>query len=297
MVLLAAIWGCSFMFIAIGVRELHPAYVTLGRVGAGALTVLLIMAVRRISLPRDPRIWGHFLFLGAVGAAIPFTLFGYGEQRIPSLLAGIWNGTTPLTVLPLAVLVFRTETFTARKLIGLLVGFVGLLVVLGAWQIEGGAHLSGQIMCFLAAACYGAAIPYQKKFIAGLPISGLALSGGMLTAATVELAIIAPLLAGGAPPAPWDLSAEVITSVLALGALGSGIAFVLNLRNVRIVGASTSSMVTYLIPLFAILVGVLFLDEHLAWYQPVGALVVLAGVAISQGLLRARKAPESVTVR
>ncbi len=287
MVALAAIWGCSFLFIAVGVRELHPAYLTLGRVATGALTLVVVLVVKREALPRSKRLWGHFLVLGAVGAAVPFTLFGYGEQRIPSLLAGIWNGTTPLIVLPIAVLVFRTERFSAQRAVGLVIGFAGMLVVLGAWHVDG-AGLAGQLMCFGAAACYGVAIPYQKKYVASAPISGLALSAGLLLAATAELAVIAPIVAGGAPPVPWDLSVEVVASVVALGALGSGLAFVINLHNVRLIGASTASMVTYLIPVFAIAVGVLVLDEHLTWYQPVGALVVLTGVAVSQGLFKRR---------
>lgn len=280
---LAAIWGSSFLFIKIGVRELHPLYVTLGRVGTGAATLLVVLALLRDRLPRDPRLWLHMVVVAAVGVALPFTLFGYGEQRVPSILAGIWNATTPLVVLPLAVLVFRTERMTARRAVGMVLGFVGVLVVLGVWQGVGGSHLTGQLFCFGAAACYGVAIPYQKRFVAGRTESGLALSAAQLLVATAQLAVIAPLVAG-APPAPTRLSPDVVASVLALGALGTGLAFVINMRNIRIVGASTASMVTYLIPIFAVLIGVLVLRERLTWYQPVGALIVLAGVAISQGV-------------
>lgn len=288
MLLLAAIWGCSFLFISVGVRELHPAYLALGRVAAGALVLLALLAIKRDSLPRDPMMWAHQFVLGAVGSAIPWTLFGYGEERIPSLLAGIWNGITPLIVLPIAVLVFRTEKFTLQRVLGLVVGFIGMLVVLGAWNTSGGADLLGQVLCMAAAVFYGIAIPYQKRFVAGSTTSGISLSASLLICATVQLAVIAPLLAGEAPPAPWDLSVEVLLSVLALGALGSGLAFVLSLRNIRMIGASMSSMVTYLMPIFAIVVGVLVLDERLTWYQPVGALVVLAGVAVSQGVFTRR---------
>ncbi|MFC0623892.1 DMT family transporter [Kribbella deserti] len=288
MLLLAAIWGCSFLFISVGVRELHPAYLALGRVAAGAAVLLALLAIKRDSLPRDPRMWGHQFVLGAVGSAIPWTLFGYGEERIPSLLAGIWNGITPLIVLPIAVLIFRTEVFNLQRGLGLVIGFAGMLVVLGAWNISGGADLVGQLLCMAAAIFYGIAIPYQKRFVAGSSISGISLSASLLICATVQLAVMAPLLAGGAPPAPWDLSIEVLLSVLALGALGSGLAFVLSLRNIRIMGASASSMVTYLMPIFAIVVGVLVLNERLTWYQPVGALVVLAGVAVSQGVFTRR---------
>jgi drug/metabolite transporter (DMT)-like permease len=286
MLVLAAIWGCSFLFISIGVRELHPAYLALGRVLAGALVLLVILLIKRESLPRSPRIWAHNFVAGAIGSAVPWTLFGYGEQRIPSLLAGIWNGITPLVVLPVAVLIFRTEKFTLQRVVGLTIGFLGMMVVLGAWQLHGGADLVGQLFCMGAALAYGIAIPYQKRFIAGSKLSGTALSATLLICASVQLAIVAPFIAGHAPPAPWSLSLEVVASVVALGALGSGIAFVLNLRMIRLIGASMTSMVTYIMPIFAIVVGVLVLDEHLTWYQPVGALVVLTGVAVSQGVIR-----------
>lgn len=278
---LAVIWGASFLFIKVGIRELHPVYVTLGRVAAGALALLVVLLATRDRLPRDRRLWGHLAVVAAVGVALPFTLFGYGEQRIPSMLAGIWNATTPLVVLPMAVLVFRTERMTARRAIGMALGFVGVLVVLGAWQGVSGAGFTGQLMCFGAAVCYGVSIPYQKRFIAGRRESGTALAAGQLVMATAQLALVAPLVAG-APPAPWRLSLDVIASVLVLGALGTGLAFVINLRNIKLAGASTASAVTYLIPIVAVLIGVLALDERLAWYQPVGAVIVLAGVAVTQ---------------
>ncbi|WP_091551494.1 DMT family transporter [Micromonospora pattaloongensis] len=286
---LGAIWGSSFLFIKIGVRELHPVYVTLGRVAAGALTLLVVLAVLRDRLPRDPRLWLHLAVVAAIGVALPFTLFGYGEQLgVASMLAGIWNATTPLVVLPMAVLVFGTERMTARSATGMVLGFVGVLVVLGVWQGVGGAQFTGQLLCFGAAACYGVAIPYQKRFIAAGRESGVALSAAQLLLATAQLAIVAPLVAG-APPAPTRLSADVVASVLALGALGTGLAFVINLRNIRLAGASTASTVTYLIPVFAVLIGVTALDERLTWHQPVGAVIVLAGVAVSQGLLGRRR--------
>jgi drug/metabolite transporter (DMT)-like permease len=289
---LALIWGASFLFIKVGVRELHPLYLTLGRVGTGALTLLVVLAVTRNRLPRDLRLWGHLTVAGAIGVAMPFTLFGYGEQRVSSVLAGIWNATTPLIVLPVAVLLFRTERMTARKLTGVALGFVGVLTVLGVWEGVGGAQLTGQLMCFGAAACYGLVIPYLKRFAAGRAESGVSISAAQLIMATVLLAIASPLLAG-APPAPTSLSLDVVGSVLALGALGTGVAFVINMRNIRLAGATVASMVTYVIPLVATVVGVVGLGEHVAWYQPLGGLIVLLGVAISQGLLggRVRRAP------
>jgi drug/metabolite transporter (DMT)-like permease len=294
MLALAAIWGCSFLFISVGVRELPPLYLALGRVIAGSVVLLAILVMKREALPRDPRMWAHSFVAGAIGSAIPWTLFGYGEERIPSLLAGIWNGITPLIVLPIAVLIFRTEVFSAQRGLGLLIGFTGMLVVLGAWRVDSGADLVGQGLCMLAAVFYGLAIPYQKRFLAGTTASGTALSAMLLLCATVQLAVVAPIVTGQAPPAPWSLSIEVVLSVLALGALGSGLAFVLNMRNIRLIGASRSSMVTYLMPVFSILVGVIVLHEHITWYQPVGGLIVLLGVAVSQGLLRLPRRKELV---
>jgi drug/metabolite transporter (DMT)-like permease len=290
--LLAAIWGTSFLFIKVGVRELHPLWLTFGRVVAGAATLLVVLVATRDRLPRDLRLWGHLVVIAALGVAIPFTLFGFGEQRVSSVLAGIWNATTPLVALPLAVLAFRTERMTVKRAVGIGIGFVGVLVVLGVWRDVGGSQLTGQLMCFGAAMCYAVAIPYQKRFVAGRADSGAAIAAAQLIVAAVQLGVVAPLLAG-APPVPADLSGPVLVSVLLLGALGTGLAFVLNFRVIRVAGASTSASVTYLMPLVATLVGVLVLDEYLVWNQPVGALVVLAGVAVSQdlfGRLRATRA-------
>jgi len=280
---LAFIWGSSYLFIKICVDELHPLHLALFRVAIGATVLLVILLATRDHLPRDIRLWAHLFVVAGIGVALPFTLFGYGEQRVDSTLAGLWNATTPLVVLPMAVLVFRTERLTLNKVIGLLLGFAGVLVLLGIWQGVDGTQLTGQLMCFAAAACYGVGIPYQKRFVTGGSQSGVALAAAQLILATGQLAIIAPLVAGP-PPLPWTLSGNVIASLAALGALGTGIAFIFMFRTIRLAGASTASMVTYLIPLVATLMGVLVLREQLSWHQPVGGLIVLAGVAVSQGL-------------
>lgn len=289
-VALAVIWGGSFLFIKVALEDLHPLYVTLGRVLTGAVTLLVVLAVTRDRLPRDLRLWGHMTVVGVVGTALPFALFAYGEERVSSTVAGIFNSTTPLVVLPLAVWVFRTERMTWRRGVGLGLGFIGVLVILGVWHGVGGSELTGQLMCLGAAACYGVAIPYFKRFVAAGTQSGVAVSTMQLVTAGVVLLVVA-LLVDGAPPAISSLSAATVWSMLALGALGTGLAFVINTRNIRLAGASTASTVTYLIPVVATILGVLVLDEHLEWYQPVGAAVVLAGVAVAQGAFRRRRSP------
>lgn len=282
---LALIWGSSFLFIKVAVRELHPLYVALGRVGVGALVLAVALLVTRAPLPREPRVWGHLTVIGVVGVAIPFALFSYGEERVSSVLAGIWNATTPLFVLPIAVLAFRTERMTLRRAIGLVLGFIGVLVVLGVWHGIGGAHLTGQLMCVGAALCYGIAIPYTRRFLSSPQASPLALPAGQVITATIALLVVTPLVAG-APPAPTDVSLPAVGCVLALGALGTGLAFVLMFRVVRMAGASMAASVTYLLPIVATVIGVVVLNEELSWYQPAGAAVVLLGVAVSQGAFR-----------
>ena len=267
---LALIWGSSFLFIKIGIRELPPLYVSLGRVAVGAVTVLIAALVMRARLPRDLRTWGHLTVVGAVGVALPFTLFAYGEQHVSSVLAGIWNATTPLFVLPIAALAFRTEHITARRATGIGIGFVGVLVVLGVWQGAGGSSLSGQLMCLGAAACYGVAIPYQRRFLSAPGGSGLGIPAGQLVTGSAILLVAAPLLAGS-PPAPAGLSMAVVASVLALGALGTGLAFILNFRVIRYAGASTSASVTYLLPVVATVVGVAVSQGALRWPGSVAA--------------------------
>jgi drug/metabolite transporter (DMT)-like permease len=144
-------------------------------------------------------------------------------------------------------------------------------------------------MCFGAAVCYGIAIPYQRRFLTGRAGSAVAIPAGQLLVATAALLVVTPFVAG-APPAATDLSLAVVGSVLALGVLGTGLAFVLNFRVIEVAGASASASVTYLLPVVATVLGVLVLDERLSWHQPVGALVILVGVAVSQGVLRRPRA-------
>lgn len=284
---LAVIWGSSFLLIKVGIRELHPVYVTFVRCAAGALTLLVVLLVTRDRLPRDRRVWAHMAVIAFVGNVIPFTLFGYGEQRISSILAGIWNGTTPLMVLLVLMAFVPAERPSRQRVTGLLVGFIGVLVVLGVWRAGdaglGREEVIGQLCCGAAAMCYGFALPYIRGVISGRTESGVSFAATQLILATAELAVVAPLLAG-APPSPASLSADVVVSVLLLGALGTGLAFWFNNHVIRIAGSAASASVTYVVPIVATALGVLVLEERLHWYEPVGALVVLVGVAISQGV-------------
>ena len=158
-----------------------------------------------------------------------------------SVLAGIRNAATPLVALPLAVLVFRTERMSRARAAGLAVGFLGVLVVLGVWRGVGGSELTGQLMCFGAAMRPRGGDSASEEVHRRAGRFRVAIVTRAAAGLMAQLAVVAPLLAG-APPAPADLSLQVVLCVLALGALGTGVAFVLNLRVIRIAGASTSHL-------------------------------------------------------
>jgi len=209
--LLAAIWGCSFLFIKIGDEAFAPLQVALGRLIFGAGALLVALAARGDRLPRPGRVWGRLAVAALLLNTLPFSLFAYGETRVTSVLAGIWNATTPLLTLAVALLTLPEERPSRERVVGLAVGFAGVLVVLGAWQGFGGRAVLGNLACFGAACCYGLGLPYMRKHLAGRPESALALSAAQLLCGAAELAIVTPVLATAPitlPPARCRLRAR-----------------------------------------------------------------------------------------
>jgi drug/metabolite transporter (DMT)-like permease len=284
---IALIWGTSFMFIKDALAELEPVYIAGYRIVLGAVTLVAFLLVRRLPMPRGARLWGHLFVYAIFATSVPFTLFGYAEQRVPSVLAGIWNGTAPLTTLVVTLIAMRSERPSRRQVTGLMIGFVGVLVVLGVWSGVDGDSLAGQAMLLGAVTCYGIAFNYTRWLMKHYDITPLQLSIGQLTMSTLQLLVAAPLIAG-APPSPLSHSPRVYLAVVALGVFGTGIAFALNNHVVSVAGITTGSMVTYLPPFVGAVAGVVVLGETLTWNQPVGGLFVLFGVAVSQGLVRLR---------
>jgi drug/metabolite transporter (DMT)-like permease len=280
-VLLAATWGASFMFIKVLDRHWPVLWVSLGRVALGAAALLLLVLVRRERLPSQRRVWLHCAVAALLFNAIPWTLFAYGEHHASSIVAGLWNATTPLWVLIISLAAFGEGRPSAHRVAGLLIGFAGVAMLLGPWRGFGGGQLVGNLACAGAALCYGIGFPYTRRHLAGRPESGVVLSAAQLLCATAMLAVFAPF--AHAPTAHIGL--DGLGSLLALGALGSGVAFAINYSIVRLKGPGTASLVTYLIPVFSTVLGVAVLGETLHWNQPVGTVVLLAGVAISQGRL------------
>ncbi|MET7416137.1 DMT family transporter [Streptomyces rubiginosohelvolus] len=282
---LSLIWGFSFLLIKVGTEGYAPFQVTFGRLLAGTAVLVAAMAMRRERLPRSARTWGHLTVAALLLNALPFSLFSYAELTIPSTLAGICNATSPLWGMALSVVALSEDRPTRRRVAGLGVGFLGVLTVLGAWQGFSGLDLPGTGMALLASFCYPVGWIYVRRTLAGTGSSTLALTGSQLCLATVQLAVVTPLFTS----APTSFPLLPTLSVLALGALGTGLAVLLQYGLVQEVGPTTAQMVTYFIPVIATAAGVALLGEQLSWNTPVGALVVLVGAALTQS--RPRRTP------
>ncbi|MPY60270.1 DMT family transporter [Streptomyces spongiae] len=275
---LALIWGFSFLLIKVGTGGYAPFQVTFGRLLFGTAVLAVAMAVKRERLPRGARTWGHLTVAALLLNALPFSLFAYAELTIPSTLAGICNATSPLWGMALSLVALSEDRPTRVRVAGLGLGFLGVLTVLGAWQGFQGLDASGTAMALLASLSYPIGWIYVRRTLAGSGHSNLSLTGAQLLLATAQLAVITPLftsLPGSFPMIP-------LLAVVALGALGTGVAMLVQYGLVAEVGPTTAQMVTYFIPVIATAAGVAILGESLTWSTPVGAAIVLAGAALTQ---------------
>ncbi|GAA3019846.1 DMT family transporter [Streptomyces drozdowiczii] len=279
---LSLIWGFSFLLIKVGTDAYAPFQVTLGRLLSGTAVLAVVMSVKRERLPRSARTWGHLAVAAFFLNALPFSLFAYAELSIPSTLAGICNATSPLWGMALSLVALSEDRPTRRRVAGLGLGFLGVLTVLGAWQGFSGLDFSGTAMALLASLSYPVGWIYVRRTLAGSGASTLALTGSQLFLGTVQLAVVTPLFT----TVPGSFPVLPTLAVVALGALGTGLAVLLQYGLVNEVGPTTAQMVTYFIPVIATAAGVAVLGERLSWNTPVGALVVLAGAALTQSRRR-----------
>ncbi|MFJ9632708.1 DMT family transporter [Streptomyces sp. NPDC101175] len=281
---LSLIWGFSFLFIKVGTDGYAPFQVTFGRLLFGTLVLAGTMAVKRERLPRGARTWGHLAVAAFLLNALPFSLFAYAELTIPSTLAGICNATSPLWGMALSLVALSEDRPTRVRVAGLGLGFLGVLTVLGAWQGFDGLDARGTTMALLASLSYPIGWIYVRRTLAGTSASHLSLTGAQLLLATLQLAVITPLFTS----IPTRFPVLPLLAVAALGALGTGLAVLLQYGLVAEVGPTTAQMVTYFIPVIATAAGVAVLGESLTWSTPVGAVVVLAGAALTQARPRRR---------
>jgi len=282
-ILLGILWGSSFLFIHEGLTILTPIGVVFWRLLSGAIVLAVIVRVRGIKITRNPRHWLLIGFGGLFMNSIPFTLFAYGQQHVTSILASIINATTPIMTLLALLTLFRSEKLSPHVIWGLLVGASGVMVVLAVWQ-GFGENDPIAILCLLGApVCYGIGGPFIVRYVSPLKLPNEQVAFVQMIIAAI--AVTPFYLSGPLMTAP--LTWAPVASVLALGAIGSGFAYVLFYRVINQAGSAIANSVTYITPLVAVLLGVLLLGEPVYWYEPVGAVVVVLGALISQGRLPA----------
>jgi drug/metabolite transporter (DMT)-like permease len=276
---LASIWGASFMFIKIGVRELAPATLIFFRLGLGALT-LLPVALAAVG-PRE--LWAELratavplAIVGLLNSALPISLLAWGEKRIDSGLAAVIQASAPLFTALLALRFSREEVVSGSRLVGLLVGFGGVALLVGvqpSGDILSALAITFTAFCYAVAALYSAhALAYAQPLVTAFGALGLA------TLMLLPFAVVQP--PDGVPG--W----KVTGSLLALGVVGTGVAYVLYYALLAGAGASRSILITYLVPAIALAYGAVLLDEAVTVGALVGLALVLGGVALGTGFVR-----------
>ena len=279
---LGVTWGCSFIFIELGLEFLTPFGVAFVRCALGAITLLIIVKVRKIALPKDKSTWRKLWIVALMLNVVPGILFAFAQQYVTSVVAGIINATTPLMAMVFMLLLFREQKLKSEQIIGLLIGATGVMVVLGIWKGIGDNQLIGVVALLLAVSCYGYSFPYTTRKILPLGLKPEA-------AATIQLCMAAITLL---PLYLFDGIAEEnyrltpLLAVLALGVLGSGFAYIWNFSIIAAAGGSIASTVTYVTPVVAVIVGWIFLGEQITWHEPIGAVFVILGAAMTQGRLK-----------
>ena len=275
-------WGCSFIFIKLGLEFLTPVGVGFGRCALGAIALLAVVRAKNISLPKDPKTLFHLWIISLALNVVPGVLFAFAETKVTSILAGIINAVTPLMTLLAIMLISRDEKPTFAQVAGMLLGFVGVLVVLAVWKGLGTNPLISVLALVFSVACYGFSYPYTKRFILPKKLKPEALAA---TQVTLGAATLLPFyLMGGIANDQFKLGP--VLAMLALGIFGSGFAYIWNFKILAAAGSAIASSVTFVTTIVAVCVGAIFLGEEISWHEPAGAVIVLLGVAIAQGRIK-----------
>ncbi len=283
LLVLSVLWGGSFFFIDVAVESVAPFTLVLLRVLLGAATLLLVLKVTGQKLPFERRTIGPFLTLALLNNAVPFSLFAWGQQHIASGLASILNATTPLWAVLVAHVFTGDEKATPLKILGVAVGFSGVALMIGGDALSAlGVEIAAQLAMLAAAIAYAFAGVYGRRFKA-MGVEPMVTAAGMLTASTVLLTPVMLVL-----DRPWTLpmpSAATIAAVAGLALVSTSLAYILYFRILASAGATNLLLVTFLIPVSAILMGATILGERLAARHFFGMALIGVGLAAIDGRL------------
>lgn len=278
---LSLLWGGSFFFVEIAVTALPPFTIVALRVGLAATALHVFLVLRGQRMPADPRIWAAFLGMGFLNNLVPFSLLVWGQTQIASGLASILNATTPLFTVLVAHALTRDERLTAGRAGGVMVGFAGVVLMIGPDALWGiGADVLAQLACLGAALSYAFAAVFGRRF-AATGIGPVRTATGQVTASTAMLVPLALLV-----DRPWTLAmpgAGVWAAVAALALISTAFAYILYFRILGTAGATNILLVTFLVPISAILLGTLVLGERLAAEHFGGMAMIGLGLAAMDG--------------
>lgn len=273
---LGAIWSASFLWIKIALAEVGPVTLVAYRVFFGLLTGLGVALIWRVPLPRSAATWKVFGLLGLTNIALPFFLITWGEQSIDSAVASILNATVPVFTVIIAHFFLADDRMTTPKVLGVLVGFAGVAILfsedLGAGS---GASLWGQAAVIVASLSYSISYVYARRNTQD--VRGEIRGALPLVSGTLVMGTLAPL-----SEVPFKIPSLPITwiALLWLGVLGSGLALIMQYYLVHEIGPTRATLVTYIFPLGGVLLGVIFLGEHLSWQLVTGVVLIISSIAV-----------------
>ena len=281
LVLLALIWGGSFFLNAVAVRELPVLTIVLGRVGIAALILLLVIRIKGIEFPRKPGLLWAFAIMGLFNNVLPFGLIVWAQGHVASGQAAILNATTPIFAAIMAHLMTKDEKISLRQIVGILAGIAGVAVMMGeAVRQQAGSVLAAQCALLGASLSYGYVAAYGRRF-RGLGVSPLVTTTGQVSMASLFLLPIVLVV-----DRPWTLpvpSGAAIPAVIAIAVICTAFAYGLYFRILASAGATNLSLVTMLVPASAILLGIMFLGEHLLAHHLAGLGLIIAGLTVMDG--------------
>ena len=274
---LGIMWGTSYAFIKLGVETLPTFTLIATRLAIGLALLATVVLMAREPLPRSPRIYGHLVVMAAINIVIPFTLITWAELTVDSNIAAILNGAVPLLVIVLAALTFHDEPITLNRLVGVLVGYVGVIVLVfpGLVAAAGGSEFTGEVALLGSTAAYAVGAVYSRRNIKGLrPMIPAVFQVAFAFVMVTVLAFVFenPLAVS------WNLDAVI--AVTWLGLLGSGLAYLLMFRLLSRIGATATSQLAYLLPVVGIITGALMFGEAVDARIVIGTGLILGGVAL-----------------
>jgi len=294
LIALSLLWGGSFFCGQVALAELRPFTVVLGRVGIAAMALWILVLLSGERLPTSARDWRRFFTMGALNNLVPFSFLLWSQTRIPSSLASILNGTTPVFAVLLAHFLTRDERMTPGRVGGVLAGFLGLVVMVGPDAVGGSNRFAAELLALGGPLSYALAAIYGRRFQDTPPLIA---ATGQLTASTILAAPVALLV-----DRPWELgpiAPTTIAALVALALLSTALAYVIFFRLLATAGATNLMLVTLLVPVSALLLGTFILGERLAARELVGMGVIAIGLALIDGraLGWLRRLPKCLTIQ